>query len=254
MSPAPAPSADLLDMIGFALRRMTVTLRKTVRLQLLLWLLSMVFVYAGRLTVSPMIQLAIELVVLAGIVFTVCALIIRTEGVLTGVKRSLQDDLTSTLMQSGHCIGAIVIEIALIVGYFLLSNHVLHRLGLLSPVATQADVAQHVLIYALGVITPIVVLIVLFIFVLPIILVDRKPCWIAMRLSAQFVGFQWLRVFTLYVLIGFLLLLTMPSTLHAHFFMHYHVYPLYVLLVYLAMVPFILNLWLLVWFQLRHTK
>jgi hypothetical protein len=130
----------------------------------------------------------------------------------------------------------IVVVVAL---YYLLVTHIMQIW--IKPADVQHPSLKNMLIFIFLCLAPIIIFIVFMILSLPLIIIDKINPLKAMARSHQIIGARWLQAFTAYACLGIIYILVSPGTLHAHFFRHYHLFMVFVFVVYCILLPLLFN-------------
>lgn len=211
---------------------------------LCIWMAAMLVIYVDHIFLKPVyINVGLSVLGFLIVLFFLGVLLLQSQQVMSDSDTSFCRAWRLMCRRALSYYSTAFLLMTMIVGYFYVGEWAIHHFVLGAAVQpSHKQSSQALLYFMLGVVTPLIVIIVFCLFALPFVVLDAcKPLKAIMR-SYQLVGRHWVRVFFIYGVLGMMLILTIPTTLHAHFLMKYHVYPFFVLLVYLVCFPFISNL------------
>lgn len=211
---------------------------------LCIWMAAMLVIYVDHIFLKPVyINVGLSVLGFLIVLFFLGVLLLQSQQVMSNSGASFCQTCRLMCRRALSYYSTTFLLIAMIIGYFYAGEWVIHHFVLGAAVQpSHKQSSQALLYFMLGVVTPLIVVVVFCLFALPFVVLDAcKPLQAIMR-SYQLVGRHWVRVFFIYGVLGMMLILTIPTTLHAHFLMKYHVYPFFVLVVYFVCFPFISNL------------
>lgn len=209
---------------------------------LLVWLGAMIVIYADHLVLIPLAaNLAVSVVGYLLALFFTGSLLLCTQAIQDNEPLTFMAAMERMLARSPSYFTTILIFLAVIVSYYLGGGWLIHHFTA-HPAAASGEPETAVMYFMMGVVAPLIVMIVFFIFAIPLTVIESCGPFKAFLRSYRLVGKHWLRAFSIYGVVCVLFILTVPTTLHAHFLMRYYVYPLFVLIVYMILMPFITSL------------
>lgn len=209
---------------------------------LLIWAGTMLMIYADHIVLHPLAaNITLSAIGCIAFLFFLGVLLLLAQSVVAGDALSFTSAVSRMGKHALFYFLTLVLLCALIFGYYFGGAWLVHHLTV-SQAASGSQSKQAVMYFMMGVVAPLVVMVVFFLFALPLVVIEGCNPLRAFIRSYQLVGKQWVRAFSIYGMMGVVFILTSPTTLHAHFLMRYHVYPLFVLCIFLIFMPFICTL------------
>ncbi len=239
MSLLPTEPVDAFDVFDCALKNYLGLLTQSFFLIILITLAQAFTFYLGHLFAKMYLNAIFELIGLLLFLYCSGAMLYQAQQLLEAKRCSVKDAL---YQMWGRCLpffaGAILLVVIVALYYYLLTYVVQVWL---QPIAAPHASLKNMLIFIFLCLAPILVFIVFMIFSLPLIIIDRLNPFKAFLRSYVLIGSRWIQAFTIYACLGIIYILVSPGTLHAHFFMHYHVFMIFVWISYCILLPFLFN-------------
>lgn len=239
-----------VDVFMVAKNRWRHQLRYTWLLICLLVVVKDLYIYVGGGMPSSVegVIAVIGMMIIAFIVLF-SALLCRTNAAATGQNTELTEIYAIVFKRILNVLLLVIYYVAVFAIFYCLAQYV----------ATDffnghdhTDLIKKLIALSVVVVLPCIYILVLSLMALPLILLDKKNIFHAIVESFQMTWFHWLYVFNLYLLISFVVLITLPGTMHGKLFIHYHVIALYDLIVLGLIVPIICNMMILMLRELQR--
>ena len=239
---------SFVDMLIVAKNRWRSQLGSTWVLIFLIVLVKDLYIYAGGgMPTSKVGEMVVLAMMLIGFIILFSALLYRINAANTGQEIELADVYSAVFQRFLHLL-ILVFYYAIVLGVF----YGVAWYASMHFYTGANDIIQRLLMLIIIVVLPCVYVIVLSLFSWPLILLDNMNVFKAIGKSMQMTWFHWLYVFNLYLLIGFVILVSLPGTMHGKLLIHYHLIALFDLLVLGITVPIICNIMILMKQELQR--
>lgn len=241
------------ELLGFAIRRHFVVLRKIIWLIVFLVVVKDTYIYLGGMPMNPYWLSLIGIVMAFLILYLISAMLYATHCVLYNENidwRSALSDMTSRI---GRVVFAFIFFVVIPIIFYFIGYWISHWL-----LEGSADPSKYFgLIIVLLVSIPMMLVYLYYFFVIPLIVTENFAVREAFKRSPALIGHEWrnlLRVFGVYACVLAIWLLVSPDTLHGHLLKMYKLSALFDFIVFSVTIPILMNLIILMRNDLKLRK
>lgn len=237
MSRLPTTVIDPFTVFDHAVRNHLAMLKRSVLLIVLITLSEAFIYYLGHVTASQVISVILQVIGVLFFLYFYGAIIFQTQAYLDGQEVTAQEallEMRGRYLQLLACAALILVTVSL---YYVLITHIMQWWVGDTPNAT----IKSMIIFILLGVAPILIFLVFMIFAIPLVVIDQLNPLRACQKSYLLIDTRWIQAFTVYACMGLIYILVSPHTLHAHFLMHYHVFMIFVFVMYCLLLPFFFN-------------
>lgn len=237
MSRLPTTVIDPFTVFDHAVRNHLAMLKRSILLIILITLSEAFIYYLGEAITHHVLRGIFEIVGVLLFLYFYGAILYQTQSYLDGQDVSTKEALVAMRGRYLPLLACAAMILVIVAAYYLLITHVMQWWVGDTPHAT----VKGMIIFILLGVAPILIFLVFMIFAMPLVVIDQLSPLRACQKSYLIIDTRWIQAFTVYACMGLIYILVSPRTLHAHFLMHYHVFMLFVFLVYCLLLPFFFN-------------
>ncbi len=248
MSTYPTSPRTLSYLITLSFKQYGAVLKAIFPMILLSAVVKDLYIYFGGLPANSWFRLAIIIVMVLAELYLWAVILWGANAVLLGAPVRLNQACREvyrklSAIYAGFFALLLVLCVVFFVGY-LLSN-------IFSMLAGNTMLVRSVLtLLLIGL--PMTFAFVLFLFVLPLLILESLPIWLAFRRSILWVGYEnWLRTFSVYAVVLVVILFTSPTTAHGQWLAKHYLSFLFDAFILSLFGPLVINYLLLLLNDLR---
>ena len=237
-----AKARDVFDIFDVAFRNHFKLLKSSLGLIVCLTLSLLIVAYLPRLSRSVTLTIFIDLISSILVLFFSGAILYQAQRVLfeTPVTQK-QACLYMRERSPSFYLACFIYAVGLTVYCLAILALIHHWIGETSQATRMKELMALVFLLVI----PVVVVMVMLMYTLPLVILDKLQVRKAFAASWHLTTNRMLPTFFIYVVFGIIYMAIMPTTRHAFFFMHYHVYWLYSFVVLCVLAPIFFNYYVL---------
>ena len=240
----------LFDVFVESIKRQPALYRKTLGITLLIVIVKDWYLYCGGMPINPIAFHVVAAVMALLMIYLFACFIYSCDKIRQGHTLSLRQVFVDTAKRIAQVYLICVFIVAFCVGFYYLG----HYLAQLWVGVHLKPTKKYMMIIILFTIFPILYGIVVLLFAPILALLKNCTALKAVKNSIYLSWFHWFYVFSLYVFIGIIYILVSPLSLHAHFFIRYHVMIVFDFIVFAMLLPVFTNMALTILSELERME